>query len=131
MAISALHDFRVQVWGHFDQKSCLGEAIGVRLRLDNGVMGIIRNDKISDKKVADPTERVRIGQTIHARIEDVNTEHFVVQLTSKSSDLIDKERTHKPALDPYYDVERDEHDRQKEVDKREQIAKQSESERPV
>ena len=104
----------------------MGKAVGVNVRLENGVTGLIPSKSLSDKEVTDPTTRVRVGQTIHARIEKVDIDKFRCILTSRTSDLLDKDRTWALPLDPYYDHTRDEQDRKAEVDKREQIAKQSE-----
>ena len=49
-----------QVWSHFDAGSCPGSAVGVRCRLDNGCSGFIHIKNLSDKKVIDPTERVKV-----------------------------------------------------------------------
>lgn len=49
-----------QVWNHFDSGSCPGQAIGVRTRLDNGVMGFIPTKFLSDKVVKHPEERVKV-----------------------------------------------------------------------
>ena len=49
-----------QVWSHFDAGSCPGSAVGVRCRLDNGCSGFIHIKNLSDKKVIDPLERVKV-----------------------------------------------------------------------
>ena len=79
-----------EVWNHFDAGSCPGKAIGIRLRLDNGVSGYIHIKNLSDKHVANPEERVGIGQIIHCRIIKIEVERFGVECTSKSSDLADR-----------------------------------------
>lgn len=50
-----------QVWNHFDSGSCPGQAIGVRTRLDNAVMGFIPTKFLSDKVVKHPEERVKVS----------------------------------------------------------------------
>lgn len=80
----------MQVWNHFDAGACPGQATGVRVRLDNGLSGYIHIKNLSDRHVTDPTERVRIGQTIHCRILKIDVERFSVDCSSKSSDLLDK-----------------------------------------
>ena len=40
----------------------MGKAVGVRLRLDNGISGFVPTDGLSDKKVDSPEERVKVGQ---------------------------------------------------------------------
>lgn len=49
-----------EVWNHFDSGSCPGQAIGVRTRMDNGVMGFIPTKFLSDKMVKHPEERVKV-----------------------------------------------------------------------
>jgi len=53
--------FVTQVWSHFDNGSCPGSAVGVRCRLDNGCTGFIHIKNLSDKKVTDPLERVKVS----------------------------------------------------------------------
>lgn len=79
-----------EVWNHFDAGSCPGKAIGIRLRLDNGISGYIHIKNLSDKHVANPEDRVGLGQIIHCRIIKIEVEKFGVECTSKSSDLADK-----------------------------------------
>ncbi|XP_033218943.1 transcription elongation factor SPT6 isoform X2 [Belonocnema kinseyi] len=105
-----------EVWNHFDAGSCPGKATGIRLRLDNGVSGYIHIKNLSDKHVANPEERVGIGQIIHCRITKIEVEKFAVECTSKSSDLADKKNEWRPQKDPFYDNESEEKDRQAEED---------------
>lgn len=91
------------VWNHFDTDDCPGYTIGVRCRLDNGLFGFVPTKFLSDKEVIDPSERVTIGQTIHARVIKIDTEKFSCDLTCRSSDLLDEEGKLKPAKDEYYD----------------------------
>jgi hypothetical protein len=58
---------------------------------------------LSDSKVTDPEERVRLGQTIHCRITKINFEDFSVDVTSRASDLNDINGVWRPPKDPYYD----------------------------
>lgn len=77
------------MWNHFDAGGCPGQAIGIRVRLDNGVMGYIHLKNLSDKHVNDPEERVRLGQVIHCRIMKIEYEKFSIEATSKATDLND------------------------------------------
>ena len=79
------------MWSHFDAGSCPGSAVGVRVRLENGLGGFIHTKNLSDKEVKNPEERVRVGMTLHARILKIDIEHFRVDLTSRTSDLLDTE----------------------------------------
>lgn len=44
-------------------KMCPGQAIGVRVRLENGVSGFIPTKYISDKRVENPADRVKVWET--------------------------------------------------------------------
>ncbi|XP_045447974.1 transcription elongation factor SPT6 [Melitaea cinxia] len=103
-----------EVWNHFDAGACPGQATGVRIRLDNGLSGYIHIKNLSDRHVTDPTERVRIGQTIHCRILKIDVERFSVDCSSKSSDLLDKNNEWRPSKDPYYDQEAEDKDIRKD-----------------
>ncbi|KFM65277.1 Transcription elongation factor SPT6, partial [Stegodyphus mimosarum] len=98
------------VWSHFDDASCPGQAMGVRVRLDNGISGFIPTKMISDKHVINPEDRVKIGLTLHARITKIDIERFAVDLTCRSSDLSDKNNEWRPPKDLYYDYEAEEKD---------------------
>lgn len=80
----------LQVWNHFDAGGCPGQAVGVRIRLDNGVSGYIHIKNLSDEHVSDPKERVKRGQLIYCRVTKIDVEKFAIDATSKSSDLADK-----------------------------------------
>ncbi|XP_029038298.1 transcription elongation factor SPT6-like isoform X2 [Osmia bicornis bicornis] len=105
-----------EVWNHFDAGGCPGKATGVRLRLDNGISGYIHVKNLSDKHVANPEERVRVGQVIHCRVIKIEVERFSVECTSKSSDLLDKNHEWRPQKDVYYDTEAEEKDVKVEED---------------
>lgn len=114
-----------EVWTHFDEGSCPGSAIGVRCRLDNGCSGFIHIKNLSDKKVTDPMERVKMGMTVHSRIVKIDIDRFQVDLTTRSSDLMDKDNQWKPQKDTYYDYSIEEKEIEKENDKKEQQARQT------
>ena len=105
------------VWNHFDAQACPGQAFGVYVRLDNGVHGFIRNEKISKDPVNDPEERVQVGMTIQARITKIQVERFSVDLTTRSDEMNNDD--FKPALDvEYYDyitelVDKEKHESKK------------------
>ena len=80
-----------QVWNHFDAQECVGEPTGVTVQLDNGVRGFIALRDLSDKEVKDPSDRVKRGMTIHARIQRIDIVNFKVMLSSKTSDLMNEE----------------------------------------
>jgi hypothetical protein len=94
-----------QVWTHFDTGDCPGAAVGVRTMLDNHVNGFISLGSLSDNRVNNPEDRVKIGQTIYARIVKIDIDRFSVELTSRTSDLKDATNKWKPAKDDYYDID--------------------------
>uniref|UniRef100_A0A3Q3MQZ6 SPT6 homolog, histone chaperone and transcription elongation factor n=1 Tax=Mastacembelus armatus TaxID=205130 RepID=A0A3Q3MQZ6_9TELE len=99
-----------EVWNHFDSGSCPGQAIGVRTRLDNGVQGFIPTKFLSDKVVKHPEERVKVGMTVHCRIMKIDIEKFSVDLTCRTSDLMDKANEWKLPKDSYYDFDTESED---------------------
>ena len=112
-----------EVWNHFD--ACTGQAVGVRIRLDNSLSGFIPMKCLSDSEVSNPEERVRPGQAIHCRVTKIDVERFSVMSTSKSSDLMDKNGEWRPQKDPYYDALAEEDLRRAEVDSKKQKQRQS------
>lgn len=54
----------MQVWSHLDSGECPGKAVGVRVRLENGIAGFIPTDKLSDKTVTNPEERVQVSYIV-------------------------------------------------------------------
>ncbi|XP_077089367.1 transcription elongation factor SPT6 isoform X2 [Siphateles boraxobius] len=111
-----------EVWNHFDSGSCPGQAIGVRTRLDNAVMGFIPTKFLSDKVVKHPEERVKVGMTVHCRIMKIDIEKFNVDLTCRTSDLSDKNNEWKLPKDTYYDfdAETDDVKQEEELKKKQQ-----------
>ncbi|OQR71125.1 transcription elongation factor SPT6 [Tropilaelaps mercedesae] len=105
-----------EVWNHFDAGNCPGPAMGVKVRFDNGITGFIPTKNLSDKRVANPEERVRVGQIIHGRVTKIDIARFAVELTTKTSDLADKNGEMKPSKDLYYDHEADDKERRKADD---------------
>uniref|UniRef100_A0A671TZC7 SPT6 homolog, histone chaperone and transcription elongation factor n=1 Tax=Sparus aurata TaxID=8175 RepID=A0A671TZC7_SPAAU len=103
-----------EVWNHFDSGSCPGQAIGVRSRLDNGVQGFIPTKFLSDKVVKHPEERVKVGMTVHCRIMKIDIEKFSVDLTCRTSDLMDKANEWKLPKDSYYDFDTETEDQKQE-----------------
>lgn len=99
-----------EVWNHFDANTCPGQAIGIRVRLDNGLIGMVPTKFISDKEVQNPLERVRIGMTIHCRVLKIIVERFAVDLTCRTSDLVDRNFTFRPPKDRYYCYEAEDKD---------------------
>jgi len=91
------------VWNHFDAGTCPGKAVGVKVRLDNGVTGYVNMKNLSDSTVLNPEERVRVGQSIYCRITGIKTDRFSVDCVCKSSALNDVSGEYAPEKDPDYD----------------------------
>merc|ERR1719474_295423 len=115
-----------EVWNHFDAGTCPGKAVGVKIRLDNGVAGFIQVKNLSDSHVLKPEERVQIRQSIYCRIIKINPEKFSIDAICKSSALEDKEGEWKPQKDSYYDFDEEARDKNQYVNERKKAqAKQS------
>uniref|UniRef100_UPI00358E2347 transcription elongation factor SPT6 isoform X2 n=1 Tax=Myxine glutinosa TaxID=7769 RepID=UPI00358E2347 len=97
-----------EVWNHFDSGACPGQAIGVKTRLDNGVSGFIPTRALSDNVVRHPEERVKVEMTVHVRVTKIDVERFSVDLTSRTSDLLDRSGEWHPARDVYFDTDKEE-----------------------
>lgn len=111
-----------EVWHHYDQNLCPGEAKGLRCRLDNGLQGFVPVKFISDREVVDPSERVAPGMTVHCRITKINIERFSCDLTCRTSDLLDREGKLKPAKDEQYDYKaEEEHEKMEENRNKKQV----------
>ncbi|EDV92238.1 GH24153 [Drosophila grimshawi] len=104
------------VWNHFDDNNCPGQASGVRVRLENGLPGFIHIKNLSDKQVRNPEERVRVTQTIHVRIIKIDIDRFSVDCSSKSADLKDVNNEWRPRRDAFYDFVTEELDNRKVTD---------------
>ena len=86
-----------QVWSHFDatdecksspsmktknsfyilDAKCPGEIMGVELRLENGLLGVIRNKDISSSEtIDDPSTRMAIDQVVTGRVLNIDHERF-------------------------------------------------------
>lgn len=50
-----------EAWSHFDANQCPGASVGVKTRLDSGITGFIHLRNLSDSKVTDPEDRVRVS----------------------------------------------------------------------
>ncbi|KRZ60152.1 Transcription elongation factor SPT6, partial [Trichinella nativa] len=103
-----------EVWKHYDANECPGQAIGVRVRLENGIAGFIPIKYLSDRHVNDPNERVKSGMTIACRIMKIDTYRFSCDLTCRTSDLEDREFQYGTGRDNHYDFKAEEEDRKKE-----------------
>ncbi|KAK7079180.1 Transcription elongation factor SPT6 [Halocaridina rubra] len=108
-----------EVWNHFDAGDCPGQAIGIRVRLDNGISGFINIKNLSDKTVTNPSERVKRRGLVLCRIMKIDPEKFSVELTSRTSDLQDHDNKWKAPKDPYYDHALEEEDMVSDSQKKE------------
>jgi len=101
------------VWEHVDTRECPGKPVGVKTRFENGLTGFISLDKLSDKQVLNPLERVKIGMTIHCRILKLDVERFQLDLSTKGSDLRDENRSLQLQNDDFYDYDAEVDDKNK------------------
>ncbi|XP_066596477.1 transcription elongation factor SPT6-like [Prorops nasuta] len=110
-----------EVWNHFDAGSYLGKATGVRLRLGNGISGYTHIKNLSDKHVADPEERVGVGQIIHCRVIKIEVVSdlalnapgkAVIWLTriTNGGDYNNFCNLFRPQRDPFYDADAEQTD---------------------
>ena len=95
------------------------------MRLDNGVLGSIETKYISDKEIKNPEERVQIGMAIHARILRINVEKFFVNLTCRTSDLLDTNNEFKPQKDFFYDNDAEKLDKETEEESKKKKKRQT------
>uniref|UniRef100_A0A674PDT3 SPT6 homolog, histone chaperone and transcription elongation factor n=1 Tax=Takifugu rubripes TaxID=31033 RepID=A0A674PDT3_TAKRU len=72
--------------------------------------GFIPTKFLSDKVVKHPEERVKVGMTVHCRIMKIDIEKFSVDLTCRTSDLMDKANEWKLPKDSYYDFDTESED---------------------
>ncbi|XP_044595292.1 transcription elongation factor SPT6-like [Cotesia glomerata] len=103
-----------EVWSHFDSNKCPGKAVGVRLRLENGLSGYIHLKNLSSQPVENPEDKVRINQMISCQVVKVDVEKFGSECSSKSTDLADVNNIFKPAKDHHYDHQAEEEDKRME-----------------
>jgi len=95
-----------QVWSHFDATDeyakCPGEIMGVELRLENGLLGVIRNKDISSSEtIDDPSTRMAIDQVVTGRVLNIDHERFKAYISTKSDVLRDEQGLYK-LQDDYY-----------------------------
>ncbi|KAH8236737.1 hypothetical protein KR026_009703 [Drosophila bipectinata] len=105
-----------EVWIHFDSNKCLGQAFGVRVRLENGLPGFIHIRNLCDRQVRSPEDHVRVSQAIHVRIIRIDIERFSVNCSAKTADLNDVNNEWRPRRDAFYDFVTEEQDNQKAID---------------
>uniref|UniRef100_A0A183IH12 S1 motif domain-containing protein n=1 Tax=Soboliphyme baturini TaxID=241478 RepID=A0A183IH12_9BILA len=90
-----------EVWTHYDTNQCRGQAVGIRVRLENGIIGFIPIRFLSDKRVGNPEDRVSIGMPLYCRVLKVDTDRFTAELSCRSSDLADREFQFRLALNVF------------------------------
>ncbi|XP_068145157.1 transcription elongation factor SPT6-like isoform X2 [Drosophila tropicalis] len=112
------------VWNHFDDNTCRGQAFGVKLRLDNGLNGFLHVKNLSDKPVRNPEERMRVSQMIYVRIINVDIDRFSFECSSKSTDLNDVNNEWRPRRDAFYDHLSEELDSRKVAEAKEKLMQQ-------
>lgn len=119
------------VWVHFDGGGCPGQASGIRILLENGLIGFIHLKNLSDKHVKHPEDRVQVGQAIHCRIIKIDFDRFSVDCSSKSSDLLDRNNEWRPKKDNYYDHDQEDKEARKQDETKKQTARQQYTKRII
>ncbi|KJE95186.1 hypothetical protein CAOG_08908 [Capsaspora owczarzaki ATCC 30864] len=97
----------------------------VRVRLDNGMIGFIGISRLSDSRVENPSDYVRPGQHVHARITRVNKLNMTADLTSKSSDLQNTSGVFTPRRDTFYDLDCEKFDQEQARARARRLAKRA------
>lgn len=87
--------------------------------------GFIPLRNLSDKQVTNPADRVQVGMVLHSRITKIDIDRFQVELTSKTSDLVDEDNKWKLQKDTYYDYDTENMDKKKEEDKKNKQRRQT------
>ncbi|KAI3382407.1 hypothetical protein SNEBB_004886 [Seison nebaliae] len=109
---------RDDVMLHMKSKDCQGNPIGVQCillhdnKMDN-LTGFLPGRLVSDSRVHDIRQRIKLNAIIIARIDTINFDRFSVVLTTKTSDLQNKEQQFGKQKDDFYDREMEVHFQQK------------------
>ena len=93
---------------------------GVLCRLDNGLIGHITIDNISDERVAQETSTIPVGMTVHARVLEIDKDKFSCRLSCRGLDLDPLNWDYKKCnawreLNPYLDLDPDVERKAKEL----------------
>uniref|UniRef100_T1IT45 S1 motif domain-containing protein n=1 Tax=Strigamia maritima TaxID=126957 RepID=T1IT45_STRMM len=102
-----------KVFGFAYDRNGRNRATAVKLRLENGLFGLLAIRNVSDQFVFNLEERIRVGMTLECRIIKIDMENFRVDLSTKSSDL----RNWRPLRDDFYDRYAEKDDRMREEKK--------------
>ncbi|KAL7079838.1 hypothetical protein ACQ4LE_000385 [Meloidogyne hapla] len=92
-------------YGEFTaRRECPGVPAGLRVKLDNGLMGFVGMRNISDQseKITDPTKLFKPGQNQYFRVIEFKPDRLECDLSCKSSDLKGED----DRRDKYFDIER-------------------------
>uniref|UniRef100_A0A915EEF5 S1 motif domain-containing protein n=1 Tax=Ditylenchus dipsaci TaxID=166011 RepID=A0A915EEF5_9BILA len=112
-----------QVWSHTDNKECQGIPVGVKVRLDNGILGFVGLKNISDTpdSFRNPAQRLVPGRDQVFRVMSFNTEKMQCELSCRTSDL---QRSNVSEKDNHFDEQRCKKDKeQKQKERSAQTAK--------
>eukprot|EP01135_Chromosphaera_perkinsii_P004003 Nk52_evm16s266 gene=Nk52_evmTU16s266 len=78
---------------------------GAMTRLDNGLMGFIPRELISDSEVKYVEDRVKKGMMVHCRVERIDMNKYSIDLSTRSSDL-NNAKISSSQVDDYFDRDR-------------------------
>ncbi|PAV58988.1 hypothetical protein WR25_12833 [Diploscapter pachys] len=88
---------------------CPGDPVGIRVRLDNGIVGFVPIQMISRDRIENPLDRVQPNQTVSCVVTDIDKDRFSYKLSTRSTDLMDASRGGEDR-DRYFDLEAFEND---------------------
>ncbi|OQR67750.1 transcription elongation factor SPT6-like [Tropilaelaps mercedesae] len=86
-------------------EECPGQVLGVEIRLTNGAEGFILMKYLPTRGDTIPYEWFECGRPGQGRIIRINFEELNVELTLRSSDIVDKNGLFRPRKDQYYDYD--------------------------
>lgn len=111
-------DLSSEMWTHIQEGACLAQASGIRIDLENNLIGFINLENLSDESVKDPQDYAKCGQNIKCRIMKIDFDRFTIECSAISSVLLDRENKWKPKKDNYYDYNQESNDAQLEINVR-------------
>lgn len=74
------------MWSHFDSNECPGQAVGLRVQLENQISGFIPG-RLIDPPAEKTFETAQPGTILQARVMKIDITKYTVELTLKSSDI--------------------------------------------
>ena len=92
-----------EVWHHFDN-GCQGYVIGINCELThNGIRAFLSKNNVSDSKFVNVFDRISLGMTVQARVIKVDYDRMQVEISSKLSDIKDRDYKFQQKRDNWFD----------------------------